>query len=207
MKKTLINLDQVVQAMKDRIAAHGLQLLQNYPNDLLIHDRRIMEAALVPGVTMGWVVGHNHTHLIVLGVHPQENDMAPYLTRLSESDRYYTIALDGRAASGVAITEASREAFAALANLDVPYRSNGPVESFDLYRHTQMIGHVTVRRQVTDGGTPVYLQTIEPTHRATDADRVALLFWAEKAAVKAAHTLFCQTEVTWQEPGAEALAA
>lgn len=207
MKKTLVNLDQVIQMMKDKIAAHGLQLLHNYPNDLLIHDRYIMEAALVPGVTLGWVVGHCHTHLIVLGVHPQENDMAPYLTRLSESDRYHTIALDGRSASGVAVTEISREAFAALANLDVPYHSNGPVESFELYRHTQMVGHIIVRRQVTDGGTPVYRQTIEPTHRATDVDRVALRFWAEKAAVKAAHTLFCQTEVTWQEPGAEAMAA
>lgn len=207
MSKAIVNLDRVIQALKSKISAYGLELLQRYPNDLLVHDRRILEKALVPGLTLGWVVGHCHTHLVVLGIHPSENDMAPYLTGLANDDRFHTITLDQKSSAGVAITEISREAFAALAHIDVPYCANGSVDCFDLYRHSKLIGRINVQRKAVDDANPVFQQTISPMHCATAADRVALLYWAEKSAVKVAHTLFCQSEVVWQEPGAERLAA
>lgn len=186
----------VLESMQEEILAHGLEVLQRYPRDLLVHDREILERVASPGVRLGWVVGHCHTHLIPLGVHARYNEMAPGLTRMSGEDRFYIVEF---LAKGHRITAIDRSAFAGLANTPIPYSLDGASKAFWLLKNGSRVGYCELINQ-GHYPSPSYQVVLTPVAGISAADRAALDAWGSRAAVDAAGTLFVKAECVWKDP-------
>lgn len=192
--------EELLQAMRQQIEKHGLELMSRYPNDLLVHDRFVLERMSAPGAIIAWMVGHCHTHIVPLGLHPQENDTVTYLTNLAEEDRFYRIRIQEK---GFTLTEVGRDAFGKLNATAVPYHREGVTGNFWLLRGKERLGHVRVDRA---GGIQdlTYRVEITPVAGISRLDRSALEHWAGRAQVEAAHSLFVRGEILWAEPVREA---
>jgi hypothetical protein len=185
--------------MKEEIRKYELEVLQRYPNDLLVHDRHMLERALQPGARLGWMVGHSHTHLVPLGLSTKENENVTYLTNLASEDRFYLIRVGHK--GDVKLSEVDREAFKALSHTPVPYEmeSNGDFGQFWLLKNKARIGHIHIDR-TGDWQSRLYSATLTPVESTTAAiDRVALELWANQSMVKMAGTLFVKTQINWAD--------
>lgn len=110
--------ETILTEMQSIVAKHGLNLMQTYPNDLLVHDRRMLEHFACNGASIAWMVGHCHTHIVNLGLHPDENEMVRYLTNLSSEDLFYLVKIF---AGDVAFKEVDRKGFSELATTPAQY--------------------------------------------------------------------------------------
>lgn len=190
--------DKVIEAMLGQIQKYGLELMQRYPDDLLKHDRYSLEKHAVPGAKIAWMVGHSHTHLVVLGLHAKENEGVTYLTKLANDDRFYVMSFSG--GEQFSLKEVDREGFKLLASTYIPYKREGSASDFWLYRGKERIGHVAVER----AGTmmePHVNAVITPVHGGiSKLDTSALDMWCNKATVEVSHSLFVRSTTTWAEP-------
>lgn len=188
--------DKVIEAMLEKIQQHGLELMQRYPNDLLKHDRYSLEKHAVPGAKIAWMVGHCHTHLVVLGLHAKENEGVSYLTNLSNEDRFYVISFSG--GEQFSLKEVSREGFKLLASYYIPYKREGSASDFWLYRGKDRIGHVAIERTGTLN-EPSVEAVITPVSGISRLDHSALDMWCNKATVEVSHSLFVRSNTTWSD--------
>jgi len=198
--------DNIIAAMLAEIEKHGLELMQRYPDDLRLHDRRVIARNAVAGGKLAWVVGHSHTHLAVLGIHPDQNEHPTWLTNLANADRFYVLDISATGAS-FALKELSREAFRGLANTPIPYNRIGLADAFWLYKNKTRVGTCrTEFKGIVDGRRSyhAFLSVMEGTPKK---DKVALENWAAYASNELAGSLFRDLDFTW-EPAIElALAA
>lgn len=181
----------ILNEMKSLIAKHQLNLLQTYPNDLLVYDRENLERFAHCGATIAWVVGHNHTHIVNLGLHPEENDMVHCLTKLASTDHFYQIKIF---ADDVAFKEVDRDGFRALGPTPVPYTKIGGDDNFALFKIGLKVGQV----QISAKGNyrdRVYNLKITAESSATKLDHAALHLWADKMAAHIAGSLFIKIQV------------
>lgn len=186
----------ILNAMTSIIQQHGLELLQRYPDDLLVHDKATLEEYAVPGARIAWMVGHSHTHIVPLGLSAKENDKVTYMTNLANDDRFYIIKVHpGRFTMG----ELSREQFAALKHTPVMYTREGGVSSFWLKHHKNRVGYIALQN-VGTMHQPKVSATITPVSGISALDRSALEMWCQHAIVELSRTLFVRQEVTWAEP-------
>lgn len=185
-----MQVNNIITALEDVIAKHQLELLQRYPDDLRVHDRHSLEKFAHAGASIAWMVGHSHTHIVILGIHPNENELVGYLTHLANDDRFYLISV---ARDDFTLKEITREAFAELNRTPVPYRREGTADSFWLFNGDRRIGHCAITR---NSG---YEATLTPVAGASELEKGAMLIWSEKACVELAHSLFFQSTVTWAD--------
>ena len=197
MEKTEF-VDAIIGALLAQIAKYDLELLKRYPDDLLVHDRSMLETYATAGAKIGWVLGDSHSHNVVLGVHPDDNIGVTYLTRLASNDRFYllTIASSGGAFS---LKEMTAAEFVDLNHTKIEYRREGKANCFWLTRQATRVGMVELEN-IGNPVNPKYRITITPVAGVTDRDRAALQRWAQKASIECAHTLFVRTEVIEAEP-------
>ena len=188
--KNPILVDLIIDAMKKEIEKYSLELLQRYPNDLLVIDRARLERYAVPGAHIAWMVGHSHTHLSVLGLHPKENETVTYVTNLSNDDRFYQIKINPyNVLPEFTMKEISSSDYGGLIRVRVPYSCEGNMDGFWLMKEGRRIGSIVL----TSVGTlckPQYKVLMTPVAGITELDLTALYEWSGKAVVKAAHTLF-----------------
>ena len=194
----------ILDAMQAVISKYGLEVMQRYPNDLLIHDKAMLERMAVPDATIAWMVGHSHTHLVSIGVHPVENLNVTYLTNLANEDRFFVLNIGH--GSRFNMNEVDRNRFAALSNTPVPYQRKGGASNFWLYRQNVKIGYVAIE-QVGSWQEPKAKATITPMSGISEHGRAALGIWCSYAITEIAGTLFIRSEVSWAEPIKEAQAA
>lgn len=187
--------EEILQAMRNEIAKHGLELLQRHPDDLNKFDAAVIERAALPGAKIAWMVGHCHTHLAVLGIHPEENLKVTYHLNLSSEDRFYLLTVGE---TKFKLTELSREAYGKLHTTPVPYSKIGTSESFTLIRNSRSVGHVQMSYQ-WKSNREQGLAVLTPDHSATLTDRYALETWAAETAIKRI-TGFNPCFVEWVEP-------
>lgn len=183
--------EQILTKMRSLIAKHELNVLQNYPDDLLVHDRTNLERFAHAGATLAWLVGHNHTHIVNLGLHPDENEMVHYLTNLAATDRFFQIKIF---ASDVAFKEVDRNGFSILASTPVPYIKAGADDDFIMFKSGLKVGQV----QISTTGNyrdRVYNLQITAESRSTKLDQAALHLWADRMAAGIAGSLFIKTRV------------
>lgn len=192
-----ILVSRLVDAMKQKIEFYGLELLENYPNDLVVHDRAMLEKFANPGAMIAWMVGHSHTHIVSLGVHPKEQELVTCLTNLANDDRFFVIRI--HSGNNFSFKEVERGQFSALANTPVPYRTEGPTNGFWLLRGAERLGHCAIERTGTMHDLTYHI-TITPIAGIAAAETAALTMWAEKSAVSLAGSLFVRTATTWAEP-------
>lgn len=185
--------DAILQAMLAQINLHSLELMTHYPNDLLIHDRAILERAAHRGALIAWMVGDCHTHINLLGIHPEENKCVTYYTNLSSKDHFYVLHV---MAGSFTLKEVTREAFAKLDRTPIPYKRIGAADAFWLCRGDLKIGYCKLTRE-GDFQTRKYNIELSPVSGIDEIDKAALLTWASHAAVEVAHTLFVNYTITW----------
>lgn len=187
----------ILNAMQQVILKHGLELLQRYPDDLLVHDKAVLDRTVVPGAKIAWMVGHCHTHIVPLGLHPKENLNVEYLTNMASEDRFFVLNIGQ--GEKFSMADVDRKAFAALSNTAVPYERQGPASDFWLHRQKNKIGYVALKNVGTLNEAKV-AATITPVVGISGIDRAALELWCQHAIVEMARTLFVRSEVTWAEP-------
>lgn len=192
-----MKVEKILDAMKGIITKYGLELLERYPDDLLVHDKAMLERGAVPGAQIAWMVGHSHTHLVNLGLHPKENENVEYLTNLANDDRFFVLTIGH--GDAFRMTEMNRKDFANLSRTAVPYKRQGEPAGFWLYRHESRIGHVALERVGAFQENRISA-AITPAAGITDLDRAALEMWCSKSAVEMTHTLFVRSEITWNTP-------
>lgn len=189
--------DSLITVMRTEIEKHGLELLQRYPNDLLVHDRAVLDWAAVPGMRIAWMVGHSHTHIVPLGLHDEETGMVSCLLNMGRDDRFYLIEVGP---SGFVMKEVTRGAFEQLAKEQTRYAMAGSPEGFWLKRRDKSsVGTVEITRK-GDWQNTVYRARISPVAGVAEIDKAALCVWCSHAIRKVAGTLFARSEITWAEP-------
>lgn len=190
-------IEAAIKLMLAEIERHGLQVIQRYPNDVLLHDRAVLEQYGHPGSTVAWMVGDMHSHIVPLGIHPLLNKFVTYLTDLASNDRFYI--LEFSRSGEVGIKPIARKVFAELSRTGIPFTSKGAPTNFSLYRETSRLGHC----MLTDEGTcaaPLMLATITPRHDIRPIDKAALEEWARQAVTQHTGTLFAKSKLHWNEP-------
>lgn len=170
--------------------------MQRYPNDLLVHDRAVLENAAHPGAFIAWMVGDSHTHIVSLGVHQKENACVTYLTNLASSDHFYTLRIH---ADRFELKEIGRKAFGKLNATPVPYQRTGTAESFWLCRHDTRIGHCKITR-TGDYQSYKYTAEMSPMPAISALDKTALQHWASQAITEITQSLFTPCEFVFADP-------
>lgn len=193
------SIDSLINAMLEQINLHKLELMQHYPNDLLVHDRAILSFLAVPGMQFGWVVGDRHTHIVAIGLHPEETDMLNGLTFLSNNDKFYFISIKKDEPNGFKLMNVTREEFTRPAALPCEYQRNGDNWSFTVSAKEKVIGSVQidVAGNYSDRS---YICQVFPRPDLSQLEVSALRVWANKGVSKAAGTLFCKGEIIWNDP-------
>lgn len=192
------------ESMLALIRQHGLEVVERYPDDVAVHDLAVLEWAAKPGATIAWMVGHSHSHIVVLGLSQKENLNVTYLTNLASEDRFYVIKVDK--AGAFIFKELDREKFADLSNTPVAYKRDGEASDFWLTRNGSRVGHIYV--DIVGGWQDLKYQiTVTPEPNITELDLVALNHWCNQSAVESAHSLFVRYEVIWAETSRNLLVA
>ena len=200
-----MRVSRIIESMTSEIKKHGLELLQRYPNDLLVHDQNMLQKTAVPGMKIAWMVGDSHTHMVPLGLHPKENEAVTYHLNLCNSDRFYQ--LDVRQ-DGFQLKEIDKIAYAALQHTPVPYHREGTPGQFWLYRGKERVGYVCIARSEQSTQTKlIYTASVTPVSGCSKADLAALELWANYETSSMLRTLFFSLSVEWQESIALAMAA
>jgi len=176
----------LIEAMTTLVHVHNFDLLKRYPSDLLVHDRNMLGEFACPGTRFAWVLGHAHTHLVTLGLHPDENNLVDCFTSLCSSDRFFVIHV--RSGSTFNIEEVTREEFRLLKHTRVPYSVVGSTTEFTLCRESR-VGHASIKRTGAIGNVE-YQVALTPYAGATAADIAALKLWASHRVRTAAGTFF-----------------
>lgn len=197
MNTILVNC--LISAMTTEIQRYGLEVLTRYPDDLLVHDRNTLTGIAVPGITMGWAVGHSATHLSLVGIHPEQSSMLDYLASPSHSAKhFYRVAITSP--TNFRMTEISRENFANMAREPVPYQLKKSDDGGGWVSHTRRaLGHIAIRYE---GGFQDrrWFADITPVEGATPLAHVVLETWANRAMIEKAGSLFCRTETAFLAP-------
>jgi len=197
IQSTMNTVQEILERMQAVITIYGLKVLQRYPDDLLIHDKSMLERFAVPNATIAWMVGHSHTHLVALGLHPSENQKVGYLTNLANEDRFFVLHIGH--GQRIKMDEIDRLRFAALSNTPVPYARKGDAGNFWLYRQQTKLGHVAIE-QVGTWQNRKAIATITPVTGISAHERAALAIWCSYAVTEITGTLFVRSEINWCEP-------
>lgn len=186
--------ENILAEMVRLVNMHDLELLQRYPDDLLVHDKLTLESIAVPHSEFAWMVGHSHTHLVPLGLHTKEQGLVTHLTNFCNDDKFYHVKI-GKGET-FNFKEVDRNAFSALSNTPVPYERMGSVENFMLCRMKEKVGYVSLKMVGTIQDRKVEAE-ITPINNNNVQERAALRSWCKEAVILYAGTLFIKTEVTW----------
>jgi hypothetical protein len=161
-----------LRQMVDVVKQHRLELLQRYPDDLMISDLGYLKRYARPGVVFAWCVGDCHSHLTMLGFTKADTELVSALTNLANNDRFFRI----RCLSDDVVLDAlSREQFSALATTPVPYQVKNTTEGITFWRHDEPIGAALIRRLLPEPqqSNASYEAIITPKYGVTEVDLAA----------------------------------
>lgn len=186
-----MNIDSIIEAMKAEVAKHNIKLLEgSYASDLLLLDRSFLETNATTGTEFAWVVGDDHTHICLIGIHPAETSMVECYSALSGLDRYYHLVIDG---NGFKLKELSQEAFKALAHRPCAYRLVGNASSGTLMNGSREVGRIRVNATEEEGHRLMHIR-LQPARGFSRKDQIALGCWGERGAIEKAGSLFIRIQ-------------
>lgn len=190
-------IDLIMNAMMHEIQEHGITLLQGaWKDDFLVHDKAFLTTNAKPGIKLAWVIGDNHSHMQVLGIHQNDNEMVDAYLRMSSSDHFYELTVREH---DFKLKELSRDGFSNLKRTAIPYRFEGAPQSGVLFNGKDEIGRIVI---MAEGSLQerVYVIRKQPARGICKKDQVALGLWAERCAIKVAGTLFMKVRYEQEEP-------
>lgn len=195
--------DRIISAMLSEIEKHGLELMQHYPNDLMIHDKNVLMLQAAAGASIAWTVSDTATHLAPLGLHPESNSHVGYCLNLSSRQRFYRLSISQQSFS---LEEISREKYALLETTKVPYSlCRKPAEGTNrLYKGDRVVGDINLV-DIGNWHQRSFEVTVVPAEGITRLDMNALAVWAARIPVDVAGTLFVRTKEVWKDAAGERL--
>lgn len=197
----------IINAMKTQINKYGLELLTGpYKNDLLVHDRAMLERYALPGFKIAWMVGDSHTHLFPLGINQEENDCVTYVTNLSSNDRFFVIDISQSGFDKFTIRELNRTNFEALQYTPIVYSNIGSKSDFWLIKGSDKIGYISLNNVGNSNQLKVDA-TITPVYGISEQDKSALKCWCCHSCVHLVSSLFVNYTETWAESYHQPIAA
>lgn len=193
-------INAIKQAMESQIAKHRLELLQRYPDDLAI-DIRVVERFARPGMTIAWMVGDCHSHIVPLGIHQNLNHTTKYLTHLAKNDHFYVLTFSS-GPKEFALSEVVRDDFPRLSNTFIPYKSLGVADAFWLHKGNSRVGSCVITREPNEANVEdvVYKIALTEVEGIDDIDRQSLQEWGDQAVFQISGTLFASRRLEWQPP-------
>jgi len=201
-------MNQIVEAimafMAAQIEKYSLELMQRYPNDLLVHDKSVLERIAVPGAHFAWMVGHSHTHLVPLGLHAEESEMVKCLTNMASDDRFYECKVSH--GGDFTMKEIDRKAFAELSTTRIQYQSAGSKDGFWVMQGKQKVGYIDLK-MVAESQHRHVKAVITPVAGISPLSKSALETWCSYGVIHLAGSMFIQSSLEWAEPYQELLAA
>lgn len=186
---------RIIQAMEEQIAKHGLNLLSCKPDDLYELDAAVLERAAQPGVTIAWMVGHDHTQISVLGGHERGNNAVMYHTNMADEDRFYVLKIGQ---SNFTMQELDRSAYKALSKTPIPYSQWGDKANFWVTKHGIQVGHIAIE-VVGSHKKPRVNAVITPVAGIPAQDRSVLMMWASYEATEVSRT-WMPVRFVWSDP-------
>lgn len=186
--------EKILDFMVSEIKKHGLEVLDRYPNDVLVHDLAMLKTVDFPGAKIAWMVGDSHSHMVRLGLHPDENKNVTYLTNLASGDRFYLITITN---GGFIGKEVTRDQFLQLQHTPVPYEMQGGKHEFSLYKRGDRIGVSNLSLE-GDPRDRVAVGKITPIGLRTKLDLAALQLWTERGLASLKGSLFGKFDIKFQ---------
>lgn len=184
--------DNIINAMEAQLLKYNLELLSRYPNDLLVIDRAMLERYATPGAQIAWMCGHSHTHLVVLGVHPKDQELVTALTNLARDDRFYVLSVLSE--NSFKLKEVSREAYGALATERIRYHRQGVWPDGVVCQADQRIGTFSIETRGTRAeGLSFQVQATV----ARPTDRVVMERWIYHELCQRIGWIGPQYEIQW----------
>lgn len=187
--------DRLIAAMTSLVQSHGFQLMETYPNDLLIHDRHVLEQFEGHSGILGWCLGDTHTHICTLGIHPDENEAVSHLLNLGSKDRFYKIVLNG--SEDFKIVEQTPEQFSNLKHIPIPYTCSGYELSFTCsYKEAPIAQcNIAILGSFQNRAYVAHLKALKPL---SIVEKMAVEYFAYHAIRKYSGTLFFKAESQWE---------
>lgn len=188
--------DAIYADMLAKIEENNFTVHKVYPVDLIC-DRAHLERHANVGASIAWVVGDTHTHIISLGLEPEQNELVHCFTHLSSKDKYYLIQIGH---GSYTFKELNREKFGALSTTKIPYRKVGTSQDFTLYKGATRIAHCVTQRTGRYDNL-VFNVSVTPTDMMSALDRSATEFWCNRNVSEAGGSIFNKREIVWNEAG------
>lgn len=179
--------DVIIEQMQMLVEQNDLELMRRYAKDLVVGDYADLAGLNNSKAVLAWCVGHAHTHLVVLGVHPGENALVNAHIGLASEDKFYKLTL--KQAGDFGLHEISRIEYAALGNTPVPFTMDGDKLNFTLFKAGAPLAHVNVK-PIPCGDNHYYQIQYRPIRPLNEFDRRALQVWAHKNVASYAQSLF-----------------
>lgn len=175
------------------IDKHQFQVAKLYPVDLIC-DRSRLEVSAAAGASIAWCVGDTHTHIVFLGLEPENNEMVHCFTNLSSRDKFYLIKLGH---GDYSFKELDRKQFANLATTKIPYRMIGTGSDFTLYKDSRRLAHCVTERHGSYENT-VFKAQITGFDSLSTLDQYAVELWCNRKISEASGSVFSKRELNWK---------
>ncbi|MDP1870225.1 MAG: hypothetical protein Q8K61_01230 [Gallionella sp.] len=187
MTSIQIRADIIIEQMHRMIEQNKLELVRRHAKDLVLHDLVLLTKLNDSKAVLAWCVGHSHSHLVVLGIHPAENSMVYTHVRLASEDKFYKLTL--KAAADFCLQETTRLDYPELGNTPVPYSMSGTKLEFTFFKAGAPLAHITIK-PLQIGGKWQYHVQYRPINVMTEIDRYAAEVWAHKSIASFAQSVF-----------------
>lgn len=196
METNQVLVQSIINAMLAVIEEHHLELMTRYPNDVLIHDKNMLERYAVSGAKIAWMVGHSHSHMVILGLNHDENMCVTYLTNMCKDDRFYVLNIKNDTFKMKGI---DRKQFEELSLTSIPYKQNGVNSDFWLTHGNKRVGHIAITAE-GNWQERVYKAVISPVSLITALDYVALKVWCSHMLRINSQSIFAKQSIEWSKP-------
>lgn len=188
---------KIIEAISKSAATQIGELMKRYPDDLAVHDRRILDGLENAVCEIAWVVGDTHTHMAVLGVSEEQNQMVNCFARLANDDVYFRLSL--LAGNQFRLTALDRAAFEKLSSTKIAFVRAGNNLNFTLLKNALPIAAVSIESQ-GNWKTRSFKIQIRPILDLSVFDRHAVLEWSRWSIGKETGSLFFEAEEPIWEP-------
>lgn len=183
--------EKIIEAMSKLAANQIGKLMKRYPDDVAVHDRRILDELENAVCEIAWVVGDSHTHMAVLGVSEEQNQMVNCFAWLANDDAYFRLSL--LANNQFRLTALDRAAFEKLSSTKIEFLRAGNNHNFTLLKNALPIAAVSIESK-GNWETRSFKIQIRPISDLSAFDRHAILEWTRWSIGQATGSLFFNAE-------------
>lgn len=184
MKNTALN--PVTLLLIDTIHKHDLSLLDRYPDDIFVSDNDLLNRFGADDFHLAWCVGHSHSHLYPVGMHPHLSELITNCLGLSSKDLFFEIV---RKKNVVTIQRLLPSDFALLSKAVIPFEFKGQNLDGAIFWMSKPLVRFVAEVERT-GAKVSATFNFHAQAQLTSWQKYACLYFARRSASRALGTLF-----------------